>query len=154
MIHALNFEHNCQCEACRDGMEAVMKKQKEQTDKHGWIIHYIPKSKEHPFGVNIHTHGLADNFNHPDLQIVIPMRPEFVHKILITAVEKHIKKNEPYVSGKKYTDLVTDSEGTDYGVLFIDAVEDGRKVLRMIFPEKDGSFIGEFVEKQKKDLVQ
>jgi hypothetical protein len=67
------------------------------------------------------------------------MNPEIAHSILWSVVEDNIKKGKKFEAGKKYDKLI----GNDYKVLFLEASENERKVLRMIFPDKDGGFDGE-----------
>ncbi|TVX99071.1 DUF4262 domain-containing protein [Cohnella terricola] len=38
--------------------------------KHGWAAHYVLHDDFH---INYHTHGLKENYNHRDLQIVLPV---------------------------------------------------------------------------------
>jgi hypothetical protein len=130
---------NCDCEMCKNGEDAFLKKQQEILDKYKWIAHLVIDDPEKPFGVNAHTHGLEENFDHLDLQICCAMPPETLHSILVGAVEDHIKKGGKFVSGKRYPKIIA-----KYDVMFLDAEECERKVLRMIFPDVNGGFDTEF----------
>ena len=71
---------------------------------------------------------------------------------LIETIEEYIKKDKSFEAGQKYEDLIDASkkhEGMNYKILFLEAEEGGRKVLRMIFPEKDGGFDGPLSEQLK-----
>jgi hypothetical protein len=46
--------------------EALKAWEAEQLEKHGWYIHYV-QGPNFPLGLNAHTHGLMEKFNHMDL---------------------------------------------------------------------------------------
>jgi len=130
-------EDGHECDMCRDGAEAVHEKETAMLQKHGWFVHFVPGS-DVPYGLNIHTHGLLEIFEHPDLQICMAMDPQTAHGILADIIEDKIKKGEKFEAGKKYEKII----GNGYNVLFLNASEGDRTVLRMIFPDKDGGFDG------------
>lgn len=49
---------------------------------------------------NIHTHGLKENFNHSDFQVVIPVDPQTIHPILIMMVQQ-VKEGKVFETDKK-----------------------------------------------------
>ena len=126
-----------ECEICRDGLEAVQQKETAMIQEHGWFVHFVPGS-DVPYGLNIHTHGLFEVLDHLDLQICLSMDPQTAHNILGEVIEDHIKKGEKLVAGEKYEKII----GNGYKVLFLNAKEGDRNVLRLIFPDKDGGFDG------------
>ena len=142
-----NHEINCECEACKIGLEAAMLKQNESLKKYGWVVHFVVDDIEHPFSTNIHTHGLY-SFGHKDLQICLSLNPEVAHKILIDIVEL-IKKGNKFEVNKKYSGIIK-----DYDILFVESNETGRTVLRIIFPNSDGSFEGGIAAEQLKGIKQ
>jgi hypothetical protein len=150
-----NHEEGFECEACKTGVEAVLEKEKKLIEDYGWYAHYVPGSDEFPFGINMHTHGVAENFDHPDLQICVNMNPHSGHSI-ISDVIKNIKDGKKYVAGEKYGELIKPKPGyvgPEYKVLFLEAEEMDRKVLRLIFPDVDGTFTGPLGTEQVKGCV-
>ncbi len=146
-------KHNgeCKCDICRLGIEAAFGIQEEAMEKYGWYVHFVMDDLDYPYGMNVHTHGLADSQKHPDLQICLPMSAKSCHEILINAIEDNVKKGIIFEHGKKYGNIIMPSPGSgkmSYLVLFLNAKENGRDVLRMVFPEKDGGFIGEMAREQ------
>lgn len=103
-------------------------------NEHGWYMHYVPDDTSSPYSVNIHTHGLLKNFNHPDIQICMPLSKKVVQSIFIGVIIK-IKAGELTIEKDKYYDGVL---GGGYKVKYIDAIETNRSVLRMILPDKAG----------------
>ncbi len=104
--------------------------------KFGFYIDYVTGEDY----VNIHTHGL-DNFNHLDLEIVLPISQDEVACLLHSAVSL-IKQGKRFEAGKLYDCFFADRK-----VLMLSSSEGGREVLRMCVPDKNGRFEGEF-EKQ------
>ena len=90
----------CECDSCscmNDGMskeeafETIKRLQEKKMEEHGWIIHLINDDPNIATGINIHTHGLEDNFDHADLQFVIDTDAQVVQTIIGTIVSR-IKK--------------------------------------------------------------
>jgi len=81
---------------------------------------------------NIHTHGIAESFGHPDFQIALNI-PQNVAMSIFHGMVKEIKE------GKKYTTNVDYSEIANLPVRFINATECGRPVLRLIIPDRAGT---------------
>lgn len=108
---------------------------KKQVEKHGWYVHYVTSDDdESPTGTNIHTHGIRETFNHPDLQIVIPLPQEVVMSVLHVAVNR-IKEGESFSEGMRRSNILAG----DYDVTFIKAKENGREVIRIVLPDADGN---------------
>lgn len=133
---------HCECEICKTGIDAFQKKQKESIDKYGWVAHYVSNDPTTPYEMNIHTHGLAEKFNHKDLQICLLLNQNTAHFILANIVDR-IKKGEVFEAGKEYDNIIK-----KYSVIFAEAEECERPVLRIIFPNPDGSFNGGIAEGQ------
>lgn len=132
-------------------LNALLDREQEFLKEPGWYAHYVGQDPEYPNGINIHTHGLLENFNHPDLQICVPMDFHIAHQILINLIENGIKQGKQYKPGTKTQDAIEASPkyiGMKYEVLFLEANEGNRKVLRIIFPEKDGTFNGDLTDSQ------
>ena len=129
---------NCECVICadiRNGLtlgEAQEKHRqwaREQIETHGFYVHFTPLSD---IAFNYHTHGVETVFHHPDLQIVVPLPERVVIQMFHNVVAK-IKAGRIFESGDIEEGIVM-----DYNVKFIDAVEGGRKVLRIVVPDSDG----------------
>lgn len=111
-------------------------KQNEQRmlTEHGWYVHYVFETDKNEFGglANIHTHGLKENFNHPDIQVVMPIASETVHPVLVGLVED-IKRGETFKENERSSKVL---RGMD--VYFAPFKENGRDVLRLILPDPQG----------------
>jgi hypothetical protein len=151
--HKEGFE----CEACRDGAEAVRERERKAMEKMGWYVHFVPGDKNFPYDMNVHTHGVEETFKHPDIQICAGLPSAIALSILTTAVEDYIRKGKEFKAGKFYDGLIKpapDLEGVlKMEVLFLEATENGRPVLRMILPGKLGEFSSEFPITQTKDCT-
>lgn len=119
----------------------------ESMEKYGWYAHYIPGDKSSPMGFNAHTHGFSQTWNHPDVQIVIPMPQGMLHGIFITMAGR-LKEGNTYEPGRRYEDVLK-----DFDVIFAWAREgtddsgNPRRVLRMILPDKENRIEKDVIEK-------
>lgn len=111
----------------------VLREQQEMMDEHKWMCHYVMPEKGEEY-INLHTHGLLENFNHRDFQIVIPVDQGTGHSILSDLVER-VKRGERIQVDKKYSDVIQ-----DFDVYFSLQKEMDRYVLRMILPDPNGKF--------------
>ena len=133
----------CECAVCRDGIDAIEERERQNMETVGWYAHYVPDADDCPYGINYHTHGSDHSFNHLDMQVCLAADPQTLHHVLSIAVGK-IKEGAKFEHGKTYDDLIepANGEGT-YKVLMLEAEECGRKVLRLIMPDKHGKLDGE-----------
>lgn len=100
----------------------------------GWNAHFVVDDHDCPFGVNYHTHSLPESFAHLDLQIVIPLRPATAHRIARKIVAL-IKQGRRFKPGDMIFNVVP-----DFPITCVKAVESGRTVLRLVFPDENGVF--------------
>lgn len=106
-------------------------------------IGYFPHFETEENGlVNYHTHGVQNNFQHMDFQIVLPISPELATLIFCDLVEM-VKSGESF-KNNMYVENILD----DQPIQLIKARETGRSVLRVIFPDD----LGYFPKNQKCDL--
>ncbi len=122
-------------------IESVIKQNNESMEKVGWYAHCVPGGDNTPFGFNYHTHGMERSWGHRNIQIVMPLDFTVCHtfaNVIVAAVKKGMKF-EPNVD---YPDIA----GGGYTVRFIEAKECGRSVLRMIIPDKNHKYEGDFAE--------
>jgi hypothetical protein len=139
-----NRHHNCECLTCKLGKEAVAKMEAESIEKYGWYAHYVFGDKMCPSGVNIHTHYLVESFGHKDIQLCINIDPTLLHFVIVNVVDG-IRKGIKYEPGKMYAGLVD-----GFKLEFIDAIENGRKVLRLLIPDEKGKYTGPYAEQLTK----
>ncbi len=113
-----------------------------QMNKYGWICHFVATGDEQTStGFNAHTHGLQENHQHADFQIVIPLPEKVAHAIFITLADR-VKAGEKFAAGQKLDEVIQQMQ-----VKLIDAVECGRAVLRVILPDKAGKLdLGEIAD--------
>lgn len=130
-------EDKQECFSCENGIEKTNAFERDCMLKYGWYAHFVFDDPDTPNGANIHTHGLEQTFNHKDIQLCMPLRPEVAHSLLVNAVEAlRDGKITKYSPGVKYKDILSDP----YVVQFIEATECGRPVLRMVLPDKNNQF--------------
>jgi len=125
--------HTPGCVGCEQGMDKLLERDAKAFKKYGWVAHFV-FDPEYPLGMNYHTHGVPESFNHPDFQVCLPLQNEVVHSIVSTLVDR-VKAGESFKAGQKVSEVI----GNDMLVTFKEAEECGRPVLRVIFPDKSGS---------------
>lgn len=111
--------------------EVIQERLREHYEKEGWYLHSTT-SKNGQF-VNHHTHGLQENFGHPDLQIVLHYHPQQIYQFF-HYFSSLIKQGTVFEAGKEYHDTLT------YPIRFESFTEGERNVLRVIFCDKEGRF--------------
>lgn len=113
-----------------------------------WIIHYVANGEMcdccgkveagfPEYMTNAHTHGL-EKYDHLDFQIVLAMDPQIVGTLL-NDMGLRVQAGEKFKSG----DILSDVLAGGYDVLLLEVEETGRKVLRIILPDKDNCFPGD-----------
>ena len=98
-------------------------------EKYGWASHYVPLDENH---INYHTHGVLENYNQYDLQIVLPISMGNAHGIASTIIED-MKKGVKFYEDIKYVGYLH-----GYYIKFRLFSECDRPVLRVLFPDKNG----------------
>lgn len=122
---------DCDCEICRNGMEAYREKELEILKKHGWLIHFVTEPDSLGL-VNVHTHNINNFLGHPDFQIAYPLEPNVAGGILHGLVDK-IKKGSKFKEGDETDGIL---KGMPVG--FFAVKEGNRYVLRVILPDANG----------------
>ena len=98
--------------------------------QYGWVAHAITTL---PL---IHTHGLPENFWHPDLEIRLAVSSQTRYDLLAVLVNA-VKSGRRFVAGQEDTTVFF------VPIRFIAREESGRVVLRALFPDPDGHFPGD-----------
>jgi len=128
-----------------DRFEEMMAQRGKMLETHGWVVDVVSDTKDSKCasgtGRDIHTHGIEESFDHPDLQCVLPVDPKMVHGIFAIIVEM-IKKGRKFEAGKCYSDILPNK----YKLRFLEAEENDRKVLRVILPDKEGKLHKELMQ--------
>lgn len=137
----------------KDNLNDVMKQQKEMIEKYGFVIHNVFPSSEDEVLWSHHTHGLKENFNHTDLEIVLPIDPQLAGSLLHGMVEQ-IKKGESFENI-----LISDKVIENFDVQLVETMEGDRKVIRVVLPDANGKFpkdkdCAEIYKNQLDDLIQ
>lgn len=127
-------EKKCTCIRCTEGEQAYQERIRESLQTFGWYTHCERHDCNSPTHFSARTFGLPDNFNHPDLQIVIPAQDKFTHIVFSNAIDK-IKEGIKF----KADDLTTydDIIYNGYKVKFIPISNGTETLYRIIFPNKD-----------------
>lgn len=111
--------------------------------KINWIIHYCAngavcadcgkvETGYLPFTCNAHTHGM-ERYGHKDFQIVLDLPVEYIGYVL-NALGSCVQDGERFCTGE----LVKFPDGLV--VKLAEFEECGRKVLRVLFPDRVGRF--------------
>lgn len=138
------------CEKC-ENPEAYEQKIKDVTEKGpGWYTHYITDDDiTCPNNFNVHTHGFPEKYNHPDIQICIPMPPKQAHALIwgfLSALEEKrasiptedltVASNWIFPTNVRVPNIL----GNNFDVMFLPAQENDREVYRMILPDPKNNF--------------
>lgn len=128
----------CTCRICSEIRVSLLHKEiavvQEDT---GWFAHAIFSHPDSPTGWSAHTH-IHQRYNHPDFEIVLPISGELTSLIFNQLVER-VKAGERFKAGDVCEALWTSEDHKSYNVTFIDAIESGRKVLRVVIPDLHGN---------------
>lgn len=124
--NGMTHEQDCKCSVCNEGIEAVRTHERECMEKYGWYAHFLYEEGE------MHTHGLPESFDHPDLEIRLPIEPKLGHSLFCNAVDL-IKGGLKFEDGVLCNRIVS-----NFNVKFVAAIENGRPVLRIILPDPQG----------------
>lgn len=106
--------------------------EEQMLEQYGWYMHAIYADEYDEIHANYHTHGVHENFNHLDFQIVLNMDPEVANDVFFTLID-YIKSSRKFEEGKEYSDII---EGFKVG--FKQYREMGRDVLRVLLPDENG----------------
>lgn len=130
-----------------ENYEEIINKRTQMMNVHGWVVDAIHDTKDFSCdtetGVDIHTHGIQESFDHPDLQCILPADINIIHSIFCIIVE-NIKRGKKYESGKCYGDILNNG----YKLRFIEATQGGRRVLRVILPDRKGKLHKNLMQKE------
>ena len=124
----------CKCAMCSSGLpreealEEMRNWQNECVSKFGFYVHYVNEGEV----IDVHTHGLVETHDHPDLQIVLPIDPKTSHSVINNVVAK-IEEGQVFSDGMVVEDIIQ-----NFSVKFVDAKEGDRDVLRIILPDPQG----------------
>jgi hypothetical protein len=111
--------------------KSIERKQKKYEGEFGWYWQYVCDSKDHPYGINIHTHGLSKYGGHPDIQLCLLIPSNKAQDLLHSLVD-NIKDGARYEVGVRYSDILV----YGYEVCFIKVGED---LIRIILPDSSNN---------------
>jgi hypothetical protein len=108
-----------------------------------WIIHMVTngvcdecgKAEDSflPYACNAHTHGM-ERYGHLDFQLVLALPPKEIMRILNT-MELRVQAGERFKAGDMVAGIYEDCD-----VRLDEFEETGRKVLRVVIPDKYNIF--------------
>lgn len=114
--------------------EEFKRQEEELIEKYGFVIHNVFPSSDDEILWSHHTHGLKENFNHIDLEIVLPINPNIVGGVFHGMVEQ-IKEGESFENK-----LISDRVIQGYDVQLVKVNDGHRELLRIILPDVNGKF--------------
>lgn len=106
--------------------------EKKMLKKLGWYMDAIFADEYNDIHANYHTHGVQENFNHLDFQIVLNMDPEVANNIFFTLID-NVKNGITYEVDKQYSNVID-----GFNIIFKQYKEIDRVVLRVLLPDEDG----------------
>lgn len=115
-------------------IQVVTERERELLENPGWFVHYVFETDAGELNgmANYHTHGLSKNFNHPDIQITLPIDPNVVHPVL-NGMVRDIKNGKVFHENERSSEVL---RGMD---VYFKAYREGRRwVLRMLLPDPNG----------------
>jgi hypothetical protein len=128
--------HKCDCLCCSlIRIRYLRQDEKKRQDELGWTGHIVSSDSTSPTGFNAHTH-MDEKFGHPDFQIVLAVPSGLANHILSHLVER-VKAGAKLKAGDQVEGVFGDDKR--FGVLLMDATENGRPVLRAIIPDEHGN---------------
>ena len=127
--------NNHGCDGSKMSKRELRKWHSDQLRKCGFYAHFVAEEfagLPHPLShlVNYHTHGFDETWGHPDLQIVLPLKPATAMDIFWVLAER-VKAGEKFEAGKRYSVVAK----APYDAMFFKAQEAGRDVLRILIPD-------------------
>jgi hypothetical protein len=114
-------------------IELIRRHEGESLERVGWYAHLVLDDPDSPTGFNCHSHGLEDNFGHPDFHVVLPMHEDMAGDIMASLCDS-VKAGRRFAAGEEALEIVR-----DLPVGFVAAEEMGRPVLRVILPDRTGT---------------
>lgn len=116
-----------------EALLAYLEWQGDSLARFGFYVHGVQGVKsDDSFGVNYHTHGLAERFpGQLDLQITLPIRLEAAMAIFHAFVDQ-MKEGRRFRPGYLKPGVLLAP------VVCITAIESGRTVLRLVMPDPEG----------------
>lgn len=118
----------------KDKLKELKEKEEQLMMKHGFVIHNVFPSSDEDVLWSHHTHGLKENFNHMDLEIVLPIDPVIAYSVINGMVEQ-IREGETFEDK-----LVSDRVIQNYDVQLVRVNADDRELLRIVLPDVNGKF--------------
>lgn len=122
-------------------LAAIQRQQEEHMRRYGWYAHHVfDYYQETIYGcafLNAHTHGLTESWQHPELQVVLPLPSETVQAILSNAVAL-IREGTVLQDGMHVEKVIQ-----GYPVLVRQVEVDGEVHMRLILPDPAGRFPGD-----------
>lgn len=112
-------------------MDRLQEHQRETLKKYGFYIHLVADNEYQE--INAHTHGLAENYNHVDFQIVLNLHPQVISSIFHNICDL-VKSGEKFHDGQSVPGIIK-----NFNVKLFETTESNRKVLRIILPDKKGN---------------
>lgn len=109
-----------------------------------WMIHLVANNKKcevcgeteyrfKQYACNAHSHGM-EKYNHKDFQMVLLFPPKEISRI-INSLCMNVSKGQRYKDGDLVYGIYEDCP-----VKLVEFEETGRKVLRVIIPDKNNAF--------------
>lgn len=131
----------------RERFEQAMLERQRKMEQYGYIVDSVfgyDVEVSHNFGkgifFNIHTHGLKKNFNHPEVQIILPLADQVASGIMNTVVEKFVVNGDGLKDGQVIKDLF--NPGFDIVIKHhqqLNAYGEQEEFMRVMIPDEQNN---------------
>lgn len=108
----------------------------ELIDSYGWFYTANFNCTAMPNGVDIHTHGLFEKYDHHDLQVCLPVTYDELETVsgLFRLIIDEIDKGRRFEPGLPYMGLLPEP----YTLTFATAIVGGKRYYRLLYPDTNG----------------
>lgn len=116
----------------------VYEKQQKLLKEKGYYIHNIIPDESSNLPKNIaysHTHGLKENFKHPELEIVLNIDPKIINIIIDNVVAILKKENKKLKDEEMLKNVIA-----KYPVKIKHIIKDNDLICRIVLPDPNGMF--------------
>lgn len=115
-------------------LNAIKSRERNMIEDHGFFVRYVYETEASEFDglANIYTQGLPRSFNHPDIQVVLPIPQLVIHSVLVgvvNAIKSGIVFEDGVISHEVLAGMPVTFKPFDNG---------GVSMLRMLLPDPNG----------------
>lgn len=136
MQKPIDHPPDCECIACVGPRPPSRPYIKQQMDRYGWHAE-VSHNANLPFHYSLRTYGLRESYDHPELQCCFPfINPQYIMTFWHKLIDSIIKKGGKLVADYDYEGIAANG----LKLRFVNVLMGGEKLLRILIPDKDGTY--------------